>query len=81
MPQYTVSISCISHMLKQLFYQNCTMMVLTNTIAATSAWETMGIPYSDLQIEFKEEAFAFVLSRKIPYTGKESQVKILWQGR
>ena len=38
-----------------LVYFMITMMVLTNVITATSAWETMGISYSDLSIELSKE--------------------------
>lgn len=38
-----------------LVYFMTTMMVLTGVITATSAWEAMGISYSDLDIELKKE--------------------------
>ncbi len=37
-----------------LVYFMTTMMVLTNVITATSAWDAMGIAYADLDIELKE---------------------------
>lgn len=38
-----------------LVYFMTTMMVLVNVITATSAWEAMGISYSDLDIELHKE--------------------------
>lgn len=38
-----------------LVYFMTTMMVLANVITATSAWEAMGIDYSDLDIELHKE--------------------------
>lgn len=39
-----------------LVYFMVTMMVLGNVITATSAWESMGFIYSDVEIKFEKEA-------------------------
>lgn len=71
-----VGVTCIVTI---LVYFMVTMMVLTNVITATSAWETMGIEYADLDIEFVEGASELEIQNVERTIRKTSEFRISYR--